>query len=150
VLGTGILDEAEEGMVARHLAAPELASGWGLRTLSSASPAFNPLGYHTGSVWAHDTAIAAWGLYRTGRGDQAVRLLRGLVEAAPHFGYRLPELYSGEQRTAGLPPLPYPAACRPQAWSAASAVVLLTVLAGLDPNTAPFGPLEIRGLDLPG
>jgi glycogen debranching enzyme len=153
VLGTGILDEAEESMVAGHLTAPTLASGWGLRTLSSASPAFNPLSYHNGSVWAHDTAISAWGLFRTGHAGQAVRLLRGLVEAAPHFGHRLPELYGGEQRAAGLPPLPYPAACRPQAWSAASAVVLLSVLDGLEPDVAadeaPFGPVEIRGLVRP-
>jgi glycogen debranching enzyme len=158
LLGTGILGDAEEDAVARHLADPALASGWGLRTLSTASPAFNPLGYHTGSVWAHDTAIAAWGLLRSGRPGQAVELLRGLVEAAPHFGYRIPELYGGEQKASGLAPLPYPAACRPQAWSAAAAIVLLAVLTGLEPDvpdgrlavrgvqTAPFGPLEVRGL----
>lgn len=158
LLGTGILSSVEEAAVASHLADPALASGWGLRTLSSASPAFNPLGYHTGSVWAHDTAIAAWGLLRSGRPDQAVELLRGLVDAAPHFGYRMPELYGGEQKVAALAPLPYPAACRPQAWSAATAIVLLTVLTGLEPDVpvgrlkvhgpqaAPFGPMEIRGI----
>ena len=158
LLGTGILGSAEEAAVARHLTAPALASGWGLRTLSSASPAFNPLGYHTGSVWAHDTAIAAWGLLRSGRPDQAIELLLGLVDAAPHFDYRMPELYGGEQKVSALAPLPYPAACRPQAWSAAAAIVLLTVLTGLQPDVpagrltvrgpqlAPFGPMEIRGL----
>jgi glycogen debranching enzyme len=158
LLGTGILGSVEEAAVARHLADPALASGWGLRTLSSASPAFNPLGYHTGSVWAHDTAIAAWGLLRSGRPAQAIELLLGLVDAAPHFGYRMPELYGGEQKASALAPLPYPAACRPQAWSAAAAIVLLTVLTGLQPDVpagrltvrgpqlAPFGPMEIRGL----
>jgi glycogen debranching enzyme len=160
LLGTGILGGAEEAAVARHLADPVLDSGWGLRTLSAAHPAFNPLGYHTGSVWAHDTAIAAWGLLRSGRPRQAVKLLRGLVEAAPHFGYRMPELYGGEQKSSGPAPVPYPAACRPQAWSAATAVVLLTVLTGLEPDVpggrlavrglqpAPFGPAEVRGLSV--
>ena len=158
LLGTGILGSVEEAAVARHLADPALASGWGLRTLSSASPAFNPLGYHTGSVWAHDTAIAAWGLLRSGRPGQAVELLRGLVDAAPHFGYRMPELHSGEQRVSARAPLPHPAACRPQAWSAAAVIVLLMVVTGLEPDVpvgrlkvrgaqlAPFGPMEVRGI----
>ena len=158
LLATGILDEEDEAEVARCLGEPALASGWGLRTLTSASPVFNPLGYHTGSVWAHDTAIAAWGLFRCGRVGQAAQLLRGLVEAAPHFGYRLPELFGGEEKVPGHAPLPYPAACRPQAWSAAAAIVLLTVLTGLEPDVpagqlkihgahpAPFGPIEVQGL----
>jgi glycogen debranching enzyme len=158
LLGTGILDEADEAAVASYLGEPVLASGWGLRTLSSASPVFNPLGYHTGSVWVHDTAIAAWGLFRCGHPGQATQLLRGLVDAAPYFGYRLPELFGGEAKVPGHAPLPYPAACRPQAWAAAAAIVLLTVLTGLEPDVpsgqvkvrgaqpAPFGPLDVEGL----
>ena len=158
LLGTGILGDTDEAAVARYLAGPALDSGWGVRTLSSASPVFNPLGYHTGSVWAHDTAIAAWGLFRCGHTGQAAQLLRGLVDAAPYFGYRLPELFGGEAKVPGQAPLPYPAACRPQAWSAAAAVVLLTVLTGLEPDVpsgqlkihgvrpAPFGPMDVEGL----
>lgn len=158
LLGTGILGSVEEAAVARHLADPALASGWGLRTLSSASPEFNPLGYHTGSVWTHDAAIAAWGLLHSGRPGQAVELLRDLVDAVPHFGYRMPELYGGEQRVFALAPLPHPAACRPQAWSAAAVIVFVTVLTGLEPDVpagrlklrgpqlAPFGPMEVRGI----
>ncbi len=143
VLGTGLLDNHLSNEIAGRLCSPELNSGWGLRTLSAEHPAFNPLGYHTGSVWAHDTAITAWSLFRAGHTGAALSLLRGLVDAAPHFGYRLPELYSGEQRQAGLAPVPYPAACRPQAWAAAAAVVLLTVLTGADPDV-PGGTIRVR------
>jgi hypothetical protein len=164
VPGTGLLDDDAHlcAAIAGRLCAPDLDSGWGLRTLSAEHRAFNPLGYHTGSVWPHDTAITAWSLARAGHPGAALALLRGLVDAAPHFGYRLPELYSGERRAAGLAPVAYPAACHPQAWAAAAAVVLLTVLTGVDPDVpggtirvrpAPsgwrdFGLREVRGLPL--
>lgn len=157
VLGTGLLDEHVSAAMADRLCSPDLDSGWGVRTLSAGHRAFNPLGYHTGSVWPHDTAITAWSLSRAGHPRAALALLRGLVDAAPHFGYRLPELYSGEGRAPGLAPVAYPAACRPQAWAAAAAVVLLTVLTGLDPDVpggtirvrparSAFGLREVRGL----
>jgi glycogen debranching enzyme len=157
VLGTGLLDEHLSAAIADRLCSPDLDSGWGLRTLSAEHRAFNPLGYHTGSVWPHDTAITAWSLSRAGHTSAALSLLRGIVDAAPHFGYRLPELYSGERRAPGLAPVAYPAACRPQAWAGAAAVVLLTVLTGLDPDVprgtirvcpAPsgFGLREVSGL----
>lgn len=164
VLGTGLLDDRQSAMIADRLVSPDLNSGWGLRTLSAEHRAFNPLGYHTGSVWPHDTAITAWSLSRAGHPRAAVALLRGLVDAAAHFGHRLPELYSGERRAPGLPPVAYPAACHPQAWAAAAAVVLLTVLTGLAPDVpggtirvrpvpvgwAEFGLREVRGLPLGG
>jgi glycogen debranching enzyme len=160
--GTGIVDDAETARIATRLAAPDMASGWGLRTLSATSPRFNPLSYHGGTVWPHDTVIAASNLALAGHGDLAMRLVGGLVEAASSFRDRLPELFGGEQRVDGLPPLPYPAACRPQAWSAASAVLLLRSLLGLEPHAAqrtlrvrpvwppPYPRLAVSGLRVAG
>ncbi|MEU6193535.1 glycogen debranching N-terminal domain-containing protein [Streptomyces sp. NPDC047061] len=135
LLSTGILDADGCRDVAAWLASPELNSGWGLRSRSSALPGFNPLSYHNGSVWTHDTAIAIQGLSAAGRHEEAYALTTGLLDAASHFGYRMPELYGGDSRTPGAPaPLAYPAACRPQGWSAASGVALLGALLGLRPN----------------
>ena len=119
LLGTGLLDAEEEDLVARRVTAPDLDSGLGLRTMSSSAGGYNPLSYHCGTVWPHDTAIVIDGLLRTGRADLADGLAEGMLRAALAFDWRLPELWSGEGR-----PVPYPAACRPQAWSAASAVVV--------------------------
>ena len=125
LLGTGLLDAEEELSVARQLAGPELDSGLGLRTMSAADGGYSPLSYHCGSVWPHDTAIAIHGLHRAGLGEYAAGLVEGLLRASVAFDQRLPELWSGEGR-----PVPYPAACRPQAWSAAAAVAVAGVLAG--------------------
>lgn len=145
LLATGMLDEAETTRVAGRLGSADMDSGWGLRTLTSASPRFNPLSYHGGSVWPHDTAIAVHGLAAAGHTEQARRLLQGLVAAAPYFRYRLPELLGGEQRDPGGFPLPYPAACRPQAWAAGAGLLLLRSLIGLEPD-APNGHLSLRPL----
>jgi glycogen debranching enzyme len=126
-------------------------SGFGLRTMSAANAGYNPLSYHCGSVWTHDTAIVIRGLYRSGHGAAAARLADGLLSAAAAFGWRLPELFSGE----GRGPVPYPASCRPQAWSAAAAGALAQALLGLDvdvpagrvwldPPDAPPGPASRR------
>jgi glycogen debranching enzyme len=104
LLGTGFLDEAETAAVIRRLAAPDMDSGFGLRTMSSRSAGFNPLSYHGGSVWSHDTAIALRGLAAVGTGDAAplaASLVRGLLAAAPAFDFRLPELYGGESAGGG-------------------------------------------------
>jgi glycogen debranching enzyme len=129
LLATGLLDREECEHVASRLAGPDMDCGWGLRTMSASSPRFNPLGYHAGSVWPHDTAIAILGLMQTGHHEVAARLASGLIAAADHFDYRLPELFGGYQRAAGERPVPYPAACRPQAWAAASAIAILSVRA---------------------
>lgn len=126
LLGTGLLDPEQEATIARRLVSDELASGFGLRTLSSREAGFWPLAYHGGSVWTHDTAIAVRGLARAGHPAQARQLAEQLLAAAAAFDYRMPELYSGE---AGNPtPVPYPAACRPQAWAAAASVAVWEVL----------------------
>ena len=120
LLGTGILEPDEEEAIAALLVAPSMSSGFGLRTLSTGAAGYWPLSYHGGSVWTHDTAIAIAGLTRGGHFDEARILADGLLAAAEHFGFRLPELYSGDARAEFSSPTPYPAACRPQAWSAAA------------------------------
>ena len=141
LLGTGLLDDAEEAAVAARLAAPDMASGFGLRTMSSLAGGYNPLSYHCGSVWSHDTAIVIRGLFRSGHGTVAATLADGLLTAASAFGWRLPELYSGAPGGAAGP-APYPAACRPQAWSAAAAGALVQAVLGLDVDV-PAGAVRI-------
>jgi len=128
LLGTGLLNADEERVVAAHLIAPSLASGFGLRTLSTGADGYWPLGYHIGSVWTHDTAIAVRGLAASGFADEAADLAEGLLRAAVAFDYRIPELYSGDAAADAPAPVPYPAACRPQGWSAASAIAVLAAL----------------------
>ena len=120
LLGTGLLEPEESARVAARLGSPELDSGYGLRTMSTDSSGYWPLGYHTGSVWAHDTAVAIAGLRADGFDEVAASLTEGIMRAAVGFDYRVPELHSGDSEML----VPYPAACRPQAWSAAAAVVV--------------------------
>jgi glycogen debranching enzyme len=134
LLGTGILDEDGSRLVAARLVSPELNSGFGLRTMSSDSAGFWPLSYHGGSVWTHDTAIAISGLGRAGFEAEAASLIDGLLNAADSFGYRMPELHSGDAASDFSAPVPYPAACHPQAWSAAAAIAVLSTSLGIRPN----------------
>ena len=94
--------------------------------MSAANGGYSPLSYHCGSVWPHDTAIVIAGLHKAGLGEYAGGLVEGLLRASVAFAQRLPELWSGEGR-----PVPYPTACRPQAWSAAAAVVVAQALGAL-------------------
>ncbi|GAA1569604.1 glycogen debranching N-terminal domain-containing protein [Kribbella sancticallisti] len=142
LLGTGLLDESEEAAVADHLAGADLDSGFGLRTLSKSMTHFNPLGYHTGSVWPHDTAMTVQGLYASAHAATATSYVRGLVDAAEAYDYRLPELYGGAGAEQESKPTPYPLSCRPQAWAAASAVAVLVAALGIAPNV-PGGTLDI-------
>jgi glycogen debranching enzyme len=128
LLGTGLLTHDEAALVARRLVSPELASGYGLRTLSTDAAGYWPLSYHGGSVWTHDTAIAITGLAAEGFGDEAAQLAEGLLRAAVAVEDRMPELYGGDPASATPAPTPYPAACRPQAWSAAAAVAVWAAL----------------------
>ena len=111
---------------------PEMFNGWGIRTLSANEPSYNPVGYHTGSVWPHDTALAAFGLRKYGYDEDFTELFEGLLEAASHFpDYRLPELFAGFSREAYEIPVPYPVACHPQAWAAGSIPYMLRAGLGL-------------------
>ncbi|SDT32008.1 glycogen debranching N-terminal domain-containing protein [Microlunatus soli] len=124
LLGTGILQPGQAELIARRLVSTELNSGYGLRTMSTADAGYWPLSYHCGSVWAHDTAIAINGLVAEGLVAEARVLGEGLLRAADGFGYRMPELHSGDPASQISRPVPSPAACRPQAWSAAAAVAV--------------------------
>jgi glycogen debranching enzyme len=142
LLGTGLLDESEEAAVAQQLSSLDLDSGFGLRTLSKAMTHFNPLGYHTGSVWPHDTAMAIQGLYATGHAATATSYAQGLLTAAESFDYGLPELYGGRGIDQETTPTPYPLSCRPQAWAAASAIAVVVAALGIEPNV-PAGTLDL-------
>lgn len=146
LLGTGILSAAESALVAARLVQPDLAEGRGLRTMSSLAAGFSPLSYHGGSVWTHDTAIVIAGAARDGHAEVVEVLGEGLLEAAEAFGYRVPELHGGDPRTgpgSAPAPVPYPASCRPQAWSAAASVALLAAVLGLRPDV-PEQRLSVR------
>jgi glycogen debranching enzyme len=140
LLGTGLLTPDEEALVADRLGEDDMDSGFGLRTMSARDGGYNPLSYHCGSVWSHDTAIVVRGLFRAGHPKTAASLADGLLSAAAGFGGRLPELFSGD---AGQWPTPYPAACRPQAWSAAAAGALVQGLLGLEVDV-PAGTVAVR------
>jgi glycogen debranching enzyme len=113
----------------------DMFSGWGVRTLAQRHPAFNPVGYHTGSVWPHDSALIAFGLRRYGFDEDFTRIFEGLLEAASRFNdYRLPELFAGLDRAEFDEPVPYPVACQPQAWAAGSIPYLLMSGLGLSPD----------------
>ncbi|MFH9979745.1 glycogen debranching N-terminal domain-containing protein [Streptomyces sp. NPDC017179] len=162
LLGTGLLNHEESALLAARLSGGDLDSGHGLRTLSSEAAGFNPYGYHIGSVWPHDTAIAVHGLVRSGFPDAAASLADGLLTASAAFEARLPELFAGHGAQAGPRPAPYPASCRPQAWAAASSVLVLQSALGLSADipagtltVAPgfaraYGPLTVTGLEAGG
>lgn len=132
LLFAGLPDAERAAQVAAHLLTPAFHTGWGLRTLASDEVRYNPMSYHNGSVWPHDTALCAAGLARYGDRAAAVRLLRGMFEAAVHFDLRLPELFCGFPRAQGSSPVAYPVACLPQAWAAGSAFMLLQSCLGLE------------------
>ena len=131
LLGTGLLDAAEEAVVVDRLMSPEMFSGYGIRTMSTTNAAYWPTRYHVGSVWTHDTAMIIEGMLRAGFAEQAARLAEGLLRAAEGFDYRLPELFGGQAAADVFPPVPYPASCRPQAWAAASGITVARALGAL-------------------
>jgi glycogen debranching enzyme len=141
--------------VAEHLLSPAMFTGWGVRTLGSSMAAYNPMSYHNGSVWPHDNALIAAGLMRYGFVEHAQRIAGGLIEASVHFGGRLPELFCGFDRTEFESPIPYPTSCSPQAWAAATPLLLLRTLLRFDPAVpdrrvwlAPELPAELGDLAL--
>jgi glycogen debranching enzyme len=141
-LWTGIVDGALVPEVAHQLIGPELASGWGVRTLATSMGRYNPISYHNGSVWPHDTAIAVAGLRRAGYPQAANRLAQDLLRAADAVGGRLPELYAGITPAELSRPVPYPTSCSPQAWAAAAPLLLLRSILGLEPDI-PGGVMRV-------
>ncbi|HSP60033.1 MAG TPA: glycogen debranching N-terminal domain-containing protein [Ornithinimicrobium sp.] len=130
VLATGMLTEQECDLVVRRLTGPDMLREFGIATLSTDNPAYNPAGYHSGSVWTHDTAITLHGLRRHGYRAEVDAVLQALLRLSSTVDHRFPELVAGDP--VGSRPVPYPASCRPQAWSAASAAAMVTALVGLD------------------
>ncbi len=161
-LWTGIVDEDKAPQVAEHLLSPRMWSGWGVRTLASDMGAYNPMSYHNGSVWPHDSALVAAGLMRYGFVEHAQRIALGLLEASAHFDGRLPELFCGFDRSEFAVPIPYPTSCSPQAWAAAAPFLLLRTLLRLDPWVphgrvwlapalpSPVEALRVQGVPLAG
>jgi glycogen debranching enzyme len=123
LLWSGIVPEAKARAVIARLFADDMWSGYGLRTLSTGERRYNPLSYHNGSVWPHDTALFAAGLHRYGDREGFARVREGLTALASHSAdLRLPELVGGYPREGSTPPLPYTESCRPQAWAAAALI----------------------------
>ena len=146
-LWTGIATDEHAAQIVAALATPSMNSGYGLRTLSADMGAYNPMSYHNGSVWPHDTAIAIAGLMRyqhiAGAAELAQQLATGLFSAASAFNGRLPELFCGFARKEFTPPIPYPTSCSPQAWASAAPLLVLRSLLGLEPDE-PQQRLRVR------
>jgi len=124
--------------------APDMWSGWGIRTLSSDHVAYNPFSYHTGTVWPHDSAMIAGGFRRYGLDEAAGRVAKGVFDSAERFaGNRLPELFAGLPRDSASLPVPYLGASSPQAWAAASVFRLVAVLCGIHARVSPTGEREL-------
>jgi glycogen debranching enzyme len=134
LLWSGIVDEAPAARVAAQLMGEELFSGWGLRTMGTGEGGYNPVEYHNGTVWPHDTSLIAHGLAAYGFRDEAALLCEALVEASALFGHRLPEVFAGYPRALTRFPVEYPTASSPQAWAAAAPLLLLRSVLGLEPG----------------
>jgi len=156
-LNLGILSPEKAYSVAERLRAPDMFNGWGIRTLSSLSPAYNPMGYHVGSVWPHDNSMIALGLRSLGLIDQALELSQGLFDMTLQQPYlRPPELFCGYERTPDNAPVKYPVACSPQAWATGSIFQLLQMMVNLVPDARnnclriidPALPASINSLSL--
>jgi glycogen debranching enzyme len=156
LLWTGIVPKERAATIAGQLMSDALFSGWGVRTLSTRDHGYNPIGYHTGTVWPHDNSLIAYGLSRYGFRDEANRIALALLDAAAFSNYRLPEAFSGYERTAARFPIPYPTACSPQAWATGAPLLLVRSMLGLEAEDGAVtlspripdavGGIEIRGL----
>jgi glycogen debranching enzyme len=158
LLWSGIADEEKAESCVKHLMSDALFSGWGIRTMASSEGSYNPIGYHVGTVWPHDSAFIAWGLRQCGHRAEAARISRAMLEAADLFGGRLPEAFGGYPRSDTHYPVEYPTACSPQAWATGAPLLLLRTLLGLESDGThlivdpaipePLGRIEL--LDIPG
>ncbi|MFO7571122.1 MAG: glycogen debranching N-terminal domain-containing protein [Gaiellaceae bacterium] len=149
LLWSGIVPPARVDAVVDQLLSESLWSGWGIRTMASDEAAYNPISYHNGTVWPHDSALAAWGLARHGHHGAARRVSRALIEAAGHFDWSLPEVFAGYARDEAPFPIAYPTAARPQAWAAGTPILLVRVLLGVEPDRARQRLVTTIGDELP-
>ena len=158
LLWSGIADNDKAKSCMQHIMGDDLFSGWGVRTMATTEGSYNPIGYHVGTVWPHDTSIVAWGLRRYGFRAEAARICRAMLEAADLFRGRLPEAFGGYPRTQTHYPVEYPTACSPQAWATAAPLLFLRTLLGLESDgqhlivdpaiPEPLGRIEL--LDVQG
>ncbi|MCO8028389.1 amylo-alpha-1,6-glucosidase [Brevundimonas diminuta] len=148
LLFTGLPSHERARRVTRRMLTAEFRSGWGLRTLAKGQARFNPMSYHNGSVWPHDTALAAAGMARYGERHAVAMLLGEIYGSAAHFQMRLPELFCGFVRETGEPPIAYPVACLPQAWAAGSVFLMMQAVLGLNIDAAE-GLVEVNNPALP-
>jgi glycogen debranching enzyme len=127
LLWTGIVPEDTAPKLVKTLMSEVMWTGWGIRTLGKNEVRYNPVSYHNGSVWPHDTALAAMGMMKYGFVEEAKKICEATFDLAASQGdARLPELVGGYERSSS-PPVPYPVACRPQAWDAAALLYLLQI-----------------------
>jgi glycogen debranching enzyme len=133
VLFTGIALADRAVKIAGELLRPSFFTGWGIRTVGSEEPRYNPMSYHNGSVWPHDNALIALGFARYGQKDAVARIFAGLFDSATYMDFhRIPELFCGFRRSHGQGPTLYPVACSPQAWSCVTPFALIAASLGLE------------------
>jgi glycogen debranching enzyme len=155
LLWSGIVDERRAGATVRRLMRDDMFSGWGVRSMSSEDAGFNPLEYHCGTVWPHDTAIVAAGMRRYGFDEEAAKLCKALLDAAEAFSDQLPEVFAGFPRDDTGLPVEYPDALKPQSWAAAAPLLAIRTLLGLDVvdgklRSSPIERLELKGVEVRG
>jgi glycogen debranching enzyme len=153
LLWSGIVDDDKVDSVVAHLMSERLFSGWGIRTFATGQTGYNPIGYHLGTVWPHDTALCVLGLRRAGRRAEAARVATAMLQAAELFDGRLPEAFAGFPRNRTAFPVEYPTACSPQAWASGAPLMLLRGILGLEPDGAilhsdPLLAAPLRALTL--
>ncbi|PYM80210.1 MAG: amylo-alpha-1,6-glucosidase [Candidatus Rokuibacteriota bacterium] len=150
LLWTHIVSDSRAQIVTRRLMQDDMFTGWGLRTLASGERLYNPMSYHNGSVWPHDTALAAVGMRRYGMTAQFLTLATAIFESVLQFDeMRMPELFCGFPRVAGYAPTRYPVACSPQAWATGVVFQLIGAMLGLRPEAAD-NQITLERPTLPG
>ncbi len=158
LLWSGIVTPERAAAVAGHLMSDRLFSGWGIRTLAVGEGRYNPIGYHTGTVWPFDNSFIAWGLRRYGFVEEAARVAEAVLDAAGYFRGRLPTAIAGYDRQLTRYPVQHPQSCSPQAWSSGAPLLLISTMLGLEPHEGhlavdpalptTLGRIEL--LDIPG
>jgi glycogen debranching enzyme len=150
LLFSGIADEDKAARVAETLLGEELFTGWGIRTMGRGEAAYDPVSYHNGSVWPHDNGIIAAGLLRYGFEDAADTVAEALLRASCHYGYRMPEVFAGYDRSATGFAVEYPDAQVPLAMASATVMLLLRTILRLGPGWTRarrdddrWGPIEL-------
>lgn len=134
LLWSGIVEDEKANALKDHLMSPKMFSGWGIRTMAEGEAGFNPIEYHNGTVWPHDSSIIAAGLARYGFRREAATILEGLFGASIVFRHRLPEVFAGYERAKTRFPVQYTTACIPQAWAAGAPMLGIRTLLGLEPK----------------